>query len=33
MSFTEDIYEGSVLDVVEELGYTYIFAENIERNL
>ena len=32
MSFTEDIYEGALLDVIQELGYTYIPAENINRD-
>ena len=31
MSFTEGIYEGALLDVIQELGYTYIPAENINR--
>lgn len=31
MNFTEDVYEGSVLDVIEELGYTHIPSEDIER--
>ncbi len=31
MNFTEDIYEGSVLSVIQELGYNYIPAENINR--
>ncbi len=31
MSFTEEIYEGALLDVIQELGYTYIPAENINR--
>ena len=31
MSYTEAIYEGAVLDVIQELGYTYIPAENINR--
>ena len=31
MSFTENIYEGAVLDVIQELGYTYVPAENIDR--
>lgn len=32
MSFTEGVYEGAVLDVIQELGYTYIPAENINRD-
>lgn len=32
MSYTEAIYEGAVLDVIQELGYTYISAENINRD-
>ncbi len=32
MSFTEDVYEGSILEVIKELGYTYIPAENIDRD-
>ena len=31
MNFTEDIYEGSVLSVIKELGYTYVSAENVDR--
>ncbi len=31
MTFTEEIYEGSVLDVIQELGYDYVSAENIQR--
>ncbi len=31
MSFTEAVYEGSVLDVIQELGYRYIPADEIER--
>ena len=31
MNFTEDIYEGSVLSVIEELGYQYVSAESIDR--
>jgi type I restriction enzyme R subunit len=32
MNFTEDIYEGSVLTVIKELGYTYVSAEVIDRD-
>jgi len=31
MKFTEDVYEGSILSVIEELGYIYVTAENINR--
>lgn len=31
MNFTEDVYEGSILSVIEELGYDYASAENIDR--
>src|SRR5699024_11674042 len=31
MKFTEDVYEGSILSVIEELGYIYVPAENINR--
>ncbi len=32
MKFTEDIYEGAILQVIQDLGYTYIPAGQIERN-
>jgi type I restriction enzyme R subunit len=32
MSFTESIYEGSVLEVIQNLGHNYISAEDIERD-
>lgn len=32
MYFTENIYEGSVLQVIRNLGYKYISAEDIERD-
>ncbi len=32
MKFTEDIYEGAILEVIQDLGYTYTPAGNIERD-
>lgn len=32
MNFTESIYEGSVLEVIQDLGYKYLAAEEIERD-
>ncbi len=31
MSFTEDVYEGAVLDLLKDMGYRYISVEDIER--